>query len=52
MLCSDKGVAWRDDPAWYKTGSSWLDVTPFAMRKMVNWDELYKNRSSRKTDSQ
>ena len=34
---SDKGVAWRDDPAWYKSGSSWLDVTPFAMRKMVNW---------------
>ena len=36
-MCSDKGIAWRDDPAWYKSGSSWLDVTPFAMRKMVNW---------------
>ena len=26
-----------EDPAWYQSGTSWLHVTPFAIRRMVNW---------------
>ena len=34
---ADKDTSVTDDAAWYASGSSWLQVTPFAIRKVVNW---------------
>ncbi len=34
---SDKDTAGQPDPNWYGSGSSWLTVTPFGIRRMVNW---------------
>ncbi|CAL1538498.1 unnamed protein product [Lymnaea stagnalis] len=37
---NDVGTRAVIDPSWTGSGSSWLKVTPFGIRKMVNW---YKN---------
>ncbi|KAK2708292.1 hypothetical protein QYM36_014034 [Artemia franciscana] len=34
---ADKDTFVYADPTWYTTGSSWLNVTPFAMRSILNW---------------
>ncbi|XP_013394024.1 lactase-phlorizin hydrolase-like [Lingula anatina] len=33
----DKGVAGEADPTWKESGSGWLKVTPFGMRKVLKW---------------
>ncbi|CAL1538499.1 unnamed protein product [Lymnaea stagnalis] len=37
---NDKETRGENDPKWLGSGSSWLVVTPFSIRKMMNW---YKN---------
>ncbi|KAK7499141.1 hypothetical protein BaRGS_00009688 [Batillaria attramentaria] len=34
---NDRRVAESKDPSWITSGSSWLTVNPFGIRKMVNW---------------
>ncbi|KAL4223206.1 hypothetical protein ACF0H5_016678 [Mactra antiquata] len=33
----DKDIRGVGDPGWLGSGSSWLKVTPFGMRKILNW---------------
>ncbi|VDI50812.1 lactase-phlorizin hydrolase, partial [Mytilus galloprovincialis] len=33
----DRGVGSATDPSWLGSGSSWLWVTPFGLRKLLNW---------------
>ncbi|XP_061162615.1 uncharacterized protein LOC133171833 [Saccostrea echinata] len=41
---ADKGTGAKADPSWIGSGSGWLKVTPFGLRKMLNWiKEHYKN---------
>ncbi|XP_021358662.1 lactase-phlorizin hydrolase-like, partial [Mizuhopecten yessoensis] len=34
---SDMDVSLSKDPSWLGSGSSWLKVTPFGIRRMLNW---------------
>ncbi|XP_021353931.1 lactase-phlorizin hydrolase-like, partial [Mizuhopecten yessoensis] len=34
---SDMDVRLSKDPSWLGSGSSWLTVTPFGIRRMLNW---------------
>ncbi|XP_033746871.1 LOW QUALITY PROTEIN: uncharacterized protein LOC117332095 [Pecten maximus] len=34
---SDMDVKMSKDPSWLGSGSSWLTVTPFGIRRMLNW---------------
>jgi beta-glucosidase/6-phospho-beta-glucosidase/beta-galactosidase len=34
---ADQDVACYQDKTWYPSGSSWLYVTPFGLRKIMNW---------------
>ncbi len=34
---SDSKVCDFQDPAWYTSASSWLKVTPFGIRRLMNW---------------
>nr|XP_008515149.1 PREDICTED: lactase-phlorizin hydrolase [Equus przewalskii] len=41
---ADRGVASTADPSWPVSGSSWLKMTPFAFRRILNWlKEEYNN---------
>ncbi|KAK3085076.1 hypothetical protein FSP39_023890 [Pinctada imbricata] len=33
----DKDLDFGKDPSWLGSGSSWLKVTPFGIRRMLNW---------------
>ena len=33
----DPDVTTLKDPKWYSSGSSWLKITPFGLRRIVNW---------------
>ena len=33
----DPEVSEYQDPKWYSAASSWLKVTPFGMRRLMNW---------------
>ncbi|XP_060064598.1 uncharacterized protein LOC132544951 [Ylistrum balloti] len=33
----DMDVKLSKDPSWLRSGSSWLTVTPFGIRRMLNW---------------
>ncbi|XP_070205868.1 lactase/phlorizin hydrolase-like isoform X2 [Littorina saxatilis] len=34
---NDRHISESKDPSWIKSGSSWLRVVPWGIRKMVNW---------------
>ncbi|XP_076434590.1 lactase/phlorizin hydrolase-like [Babylonia areolata] len=34
---NDRGISESKDPAWLGSGSSWLKVVPWGLRKNVNW---------------
>ncbi|XP_076452948.1 lactase/phlorizin hydrolase-like [Babylonia areolata] len=34
---NDQGTKGSQDPSWIGSGSGWLFVTPFGIRKMMNW---------------
>ncbi|XP_064620975.1 lactase/phlorizin hydrolase-like [Lineus longissimus] len=41
---NDKGVAGEADPSWGYSGSGWLRVAPFGMRKILQWiDQTYSH---------
>ncbi|XP_054418761.1 lactase/phlorizin hydrolase [Pteronotus mesoamericanus] len=41
---ADRGVAFIADPSWPDSGSSWLKMTPFGFRRILNWlKEEYNN---------
>ena len=37
----DSDVTDFKDPTWYSAASSWLKVTPFGFRKLLNWLSQY-----------
>nr|XP_022342919.1 uncharacterized protein LOC111136393 isoform X1 [Crassostrea virginica] len=39
----DKGTSSRPDPSWLGSGSDWLKVTPFGLRKILNWIKNHYN---------
>ncbi|XP_061162617.1 lactase/phlorizin hydrolase-like, partial [Saccostrea echinata] len=39
----DKGTSSKEDPSWIGSGSDWLKVTPFGLRKMLNWIKTHYN---------
>ncbi|KAK3769026.1 hypothetical protein RRG08_053637 [Elysia crispata] len=43
---NDKATKGLTDPDWLGSGSSWLSVTPFGIRKMMNWFKTNYNNVS------
>ncbi|XP_048237318.1 lactase-phlorizin hydrolase-like [Haliotis rufescens] len=40
----DGGIRTYNNPAWFRSGSDWLKVTPWGIRKMLNWiKDKYNN---------
>ncbi|VDI62105.1 lactase-phlorizin hydrolase, partial [Mytilus galloprovincialis] len=49
---TDKGNGGTGDPSWLGSGSDWLKVTPFGLRKTLNWiSKTYNNISTYVTEN-